>query len=171
MKRKVFDLLVVPVGVSYDRPVEENLFAYELLGVPKPKESTVALFKAFEVMDSCHGKMFVNFGKAMSLYDYFESDRSIYWSPNEPFSQTLTKDRLQLINKLASDIVDQQQELIVLTTFNLIAIYFNYRSMINEKCNREQLKHGTQRHWNALFINEVFLKLVFSQVFICWHAS
>lgn len=35
--RKIFDVLVIPVAVSYDRPVEEELFAYELLGVPKPK--------------------------------------------------------------------------------------------------------------------------------------
>lgn len=150
MKRNIFDILVVPVGVSYDRPVEEQLFAYELMGVPKPKESTRGLFKAFEIMDSCHGKMFVNFGQAISLYDYFERDRSIYWSPNEPFSPALTKDRLQLINELSYQIVDKQQQLIVLTTFNLIAIYFNYRSMINEQCNRDQLKYG---EYFLLFLN------------------
>lgn len=143
MKRNIFDILVVPVGVSYDRPVEEQLFAYELLGVPKPKESTSGLFKAIEIMDDCHGRMFVNFGKTMSLYDYFERDRSIYSSPNEPFSLALNKDRLQLINKLSYEIVDKQQKLIVLTTFNLISIYFNYRSMISEKCDRAQLKYGT----------------------------
>lgn len=142
LKRNVFDVLVVPVGVSYDRPIEENLFAYELLGVPKPKESTIALFKAFEVMESCHGRMFVNFGTPISLHEYFERDHSIYWSPNEPFAPTLTKKRLQLINDLSCEIVDIQQQLIILTTFNLIAIYFNYRSMINEKCNRDQLKYG-----------------------------
>lgn len=164
MKRNVFDVLVVPVGVSYDRPVEEQLFAYELLGVPKPKESTRGLFKAFEIMDSCHGRMFVNFGQTMSLYDYFERDRTIYWSPNDPLSPTLTKERLQLINQLAYDIVDQQQQLIVLTTFNLIAIYFNYRSMINEKCNLDQLKFGIGllgnflKKFNVLLANEIPLK-------------
>lgn len=85
---------------------------------------------------------FVNFGDAISLYDYFERDRSIYWSPNEPFSPTMTKDRLLLISQLSHEIVERQQQLLVLTTFNLIAIYFNYRSMINEKCNQDQLKLG-----------------------------
>lgn len=161
MKRNVFDILVVPVGVSYDRPVEEQLFAYELLGVPKPKESTRGLLKAFEIMDSCHGRMFVNFGPTMSLYDYFEQDRSIYWSPNEPLSPTLTKERLQLISQLSYDIVDKQQQLIVLTTFNLISIYFNYRSMVNEKCNFEQLKYGLGllgnflKKFNVLLANEI----------------
>lgn len=37
---QVPDVLFVPVNVSYDRIFEESLFAYELLGIPKPKEST-----------------------------------------------------------------------------------------------------------------------------------
>lgn len=164
MKRKVFDVLVVPVGFSYERPVEEILFAYELLGVPKPKESTRGLFKAFEIMDSCHGRMFVNFGETMSLYDYFERDRSIYWSPNDPLSPLMTKERLQLIGHLSHEIVDRQQQLIVITTFNLIAIYFNYRSMINAKCDLGQLEFGVcllsnfLRKFNALLSNEIPLK-------------
>lgn len=142
LKRKVFDILVVPVGVSYDRPVEEQLFAYEMLGVPKPKESTKGLFKAFEIMDSCHGRMFVNFGSPMSLFDYFETNRSIYCLPNEPNEQVLTRDRLQSIGQLSREIVDKQQQLFVLTTFNLISIYFNYRSMCDQTCNQDELKYG-----------------------------
>lgn len=37
---QVPDILFVPINFSYDRIFEENLFAFELLGVPKPKEST-----------------------------------------------------------------------------------------------------------------------------------
>lgn len=37
---EVPDVLFVPINISYDRVLEEGLFAYELLGVPKPKEST-----------------------------------------------------------------------------------------------------------------------------------
>lgn len=39
-KREVFDTYLVPISISYDRILEETLYAYELLGVPKPKEST-----------------------------------------------------------------------------------------------------------------------------------
>lgn len=39
------DILMVPISISYERTLEEFLFARELLGVPKPKESTtVRLF-------------------------------------------------------------------------------------------------------------------------------
>ena len=34
------DIMVVPISISYERTLEELLFAWELLGVPKPKEST-----------------------------------------------------------------------------------------------------------------------------------
>lgn len=37
---EVPDILFVPINITYDRVLEEELFAYELLGVPKPKEST-----------------------------------------------------------------------------------------------------------------------------------
>ena len=34
------DIMVIPVSISYDKILEETLYAYEILGVPKPKEST-----------------------------------------------------------------------------------------------------------------------------------
>ena len=36
---RVPDLLICPITFSYDRIPEESLYAYELLGIPKPKES------------------------------------------------------------------------------------------------------------------------------------
>lgn len=37
---EVFDMYLVPISISYERILEESLYAHELLGVPKPKEST-----------------------------------------------------------------------------------------------------------------------------------
>lgn len=39
-KGEVFDVSLVPVSISYERILEESLYARELLGVPKPKETT-----------------------------------------------------------------------------------------------------------------------------------
>lgn len=39
-KGEVFDITLVPVSISYDCVLEESLLAQELLGIPKPKEST-----------------------------------------------------------------------------------------------------------------------------------
>ena len=38
-KAELPDTMLVPLSISYDRTVEESLYAYELLGIPKPKES------------------------------------------------------------------------------------------------------------------------------------
>lgn len=38
--REVPDVLLLPITMSYDRTLEEKLYAHELLGQPKPKEST-----------------------------------------------------------------------------------------------------------------------------------
>lgn len=40
LRGRLPDLAVVPISISYDRTLEERLYAYELLGVPKPPEST-----------------------------------------------------------------------------------------------------------------------------------
>lgn len=34
------DIMMVPISISYERTLEELLFSRELLGIPKPKEST-----------------------------------------------------------------------------------------------------------------------------------
>ena len=39
-KANVSDIKIIPISISYSRILEEQLYAYELLGVPKPKEST-----------------------------------------------------------------------------------------------------------------------------------
>lgn len=51
-KGEVFDVTLVPITISYDRVLEESLLAYELLGVPKPKESTMV--RSTVLTSSCH---------------------------------------------------------------------------------------------------------------------
>lgn len=46
-KGEVFDITLVPVSISYDRVLEESLLAQELLGIPKPKESTTVRHNHF----------------------------------------------------------------------------------------------------------------------------
>uniref|UniRef100_A0A3Q4BJQ2 Phospholipid/glycerol acyltransferase domain-containing protein n=1 Tax=Mola mola TaxID=94237 RepID=A0A3Q4BJQ2_MOLML len=64
---EVFDITLVPVSISYDRVLEESLLAHELLGVPKPKESTTGLLKASKVLQEAYGSMHVNFGRPLSV--------------------------------------------------------------------------------------------------------
>ncbi|XP_072533870.1 dihydroxyacetone phosphate acyltransferase [Salminus brasiliensis] len=67
LKGEVYDVSLVPVSISYDRILEETLLAHELLGVPKPKESTTGLLKARQVLEEDYGCMHVCFGKPVSV--------------------------------------------------------------------------------------------------------
>ncbi|XP_029450057.1 dihydroxyacetone phosphate acyltransferase isoform X1 [Rhinatrema bivittatum] len=66
-KGEVFDTYLVPVSISYERILEESLYAYELLGVPKPKESTSGLLKARKVLSENFGSIHVYFGQPVSV--------------------------------------------------------------------------------------------------------
>ena len=39
-KAEVYDINLIPISISYDRVLEESLLAHELLGIPKPIETT-----------------------------------------------------------------------------------------------------------------------------------
>ncbi|KAM4712915.1 dihydroxyacetone phosphate acyltransferase isoform 1-T1 [Anableps anableps] len=66
-KGQVYDVTLLPISISYDRVLEESLLAHELLGVPKPRESTMALLKASKVLQENYGRMHVNFGRPLSV--------------------------------------------------------------------------------------------------------
>ena len=85
------DIMLVPVSISYQRTLEELLFSKELLGVPKPPESTrvcvcvraiekneilmhylfaQGLMKALSIIAEDYGSIFAEIGKPMSLHDF-----------------------------------------------------------------------------------------------------
>ncbi|XP_037541747.1 dihydroxyacetone phosphate acyltransferase [Nematolebias whitei] len=66
-KGEVYDITLLPISISYDRVLEESLLAHELLGVPKPRESTTGLLKASRVLQKRYGSMHVNFGRPLSV--------------------------------------------------------------------------------------------------------
>ncbi|XP_061480431.1 dihydroxyacetone phosphate acyltransferase isoform X2 [Rhineura floridana] len=67
LKREVFDIYLVPISISYERVLEESLYAHELLGVPKPKESTSGLLKARKILSEDFGSIHVYFGQPVSI--------------------------------------------------------------------------------------------------------
>ncbi|NXC59660.1 GNPAT acyltransferase, partial [Aleadryas rufinucha] len=67
LKREVFDTYLVPISISYERILEESLYAYELLGVPKPKESTSGLLKARRILSDNFGTIHIYVGQPVSL--------------------------------------------------------------------------------------------------------
>ncbi|XP_049277429.1 dihydroxyacetone phosphate acyltransferase [Anopheles funestus] len=140
---EVPDLLIVPVSVSYDRPVEEQLFVYELLGVPKPKETTRGLLKALSIVRENFGTIYLEFGDPLSAKDYFGDGLNRTRHTIAPtFAQTLAKEERDAIQNLANDVVHLQQHRMVLTTFHLIALYYNYRKYHGQTVTLGELVEG-----------------------------
>uniref|UniRef100_A0A1I7W3U7 CBR-ACL-7 protein n=1 Tax=Loa loa TaxID=7209 RepID=A0A1I7W3U7_LOALO len=77
---RLYDLIVVPVTINYDKVLEEFLYAYELFGFPKPQETTTGLFKSREILNKHFGHIYVNFGEPISVRKYFEG-RINRWHP------------------------------------------------------------------------------------------
>lgn len=103
---EVPDITIVPVSISYERVLEEQLFVYELLGVPKPKETTKGFFKALKIIDERFGKMFVDFGKPISVKEFFghTSHDRVQRAAVAGHLQKLNKQEIDLVKGLANEV-------------------------------------------------------------------
>lgn len=101
----VSDITIIPISISYERVAEEQLFVYELLGVPKPKESTKGFLKALKIMDEQFGRIYIDFGKPISVKSYLgtQIDRMPHTTVAAHL-QTLKKGELEPIKQLANEV-------------------------------------------------------------------
>lgn len=74
-RRQTENLILIPVTINYEKVLEDNLHANELLGIPKPKESKSGLFKATQILKKSFGTMIVKFSEPIDVHDAFESFR------------------------------------------------------------------------------------------------
>lgn len=70
---KLDDVLFVPVSLSYDEPLEAKIYADELLGIPKPKESIPNAIKAATQLKHKYGNIHLHFGDPISLCRFKEN--------------------------------------------------------------------------------------------------
>ncbi|KAI1897520.1 hypothetical protein AGOR_G00084120 [Albula goreensis] len=122
-KGEVFDVSLVPISISYERVLEETLYARELLGVPKPKESTSGLLKARRILSEDYGSIHVYFGQPVSVRSLAQGriNRSQYnlvprYIPRKPSEETQG-----FVNDTAFKLVRKQEENMVLRPWVLIA--------------------------------------------------
>ncbi|XP_049858288.1 dihydroxyacetone phosphate acyltransferase isoform X1 [Schistocerca gregaria] len=123
---RVPDISIVPVNISYDRTLEESLFAYELLGIPKPKESTSGFVKALKLVNEHYGNIYVEFGEPISVKSFCQenghSDPRL-WRQAVPREVPAAVDlEAATVQELAYKVVHAQMASTVLTPFNVLAI-------------------------------------------------
>ncbi|KAG1964801.1 glycerol-3-phosphate acyltransferase 1, mitochondrial [Pimephales promelas] len=122
-KGELFDVILVPVSISYERILEESLYARELLGVPKPKESTSGLLKARRVLSEDYGSMHVYFGHPVSLRSLAEGkiNRCQYNLLPRFIPQKPSTENHEFLKETAFRLVRIQEENMVLKPWVLIA--------------------------------------------------
>ncbi|XP_001599857.1 dihydroxyacetone phosphate acyltransferase [Nasonia vitripennis] len=123
-RSNVPDIQFIPISISYDKPLEELLFAYELLGVPKPAESTTGLFRSLSILKEPfgHGNVYLKIAPPISAREYLDmtTRKASALSPNAKLPSQVTK-------RVAYAIVDCHKQNTVLTPFNLISLLYNER--------------------------------------------
>ncbi|XP_069697243.1 dihydroxyacetone phosphate acyltransferase isoform X2 [Periplaneta americana] len=125
---RVPDITIVPINISYDRTLEEVLFAFELLGVPKPKESTSGLIKALNMLNEKYGKVYIDFAEPISVRELFESSglhRRLPTPESPQVQHVMSPEETSFCVELAHHVVQQQQRHSVISAFNLMAIILN----------------------------------------------
>lgn len=90
-KGSISDVLVVPVGISYDRIIEGN-YNSEQLGKPKKNESLWGIAcGVFRMLRKNYGCVRVDFNQPFSLKEYLESQRSRHIPPPVSLEHTLMR--------------------------------------------------------------------------------
>ncbi|KAM3859350.1 glycerol-3-phosphate acyltransferase 1, mitochondrial [Diretmus argenteus] len=85
----IADVLVVPVGISYDRIIEGN-YNSEQLGKPKKNESLWGVAcGVFRMLRKNYGCVRVDFTQPFSLKEYLDTQRSRHIPPTLSLEQTL----------------------------------------------------------------------------------
>lgn len=70
---RVAEINILPIAVTYEERMETHLYADEMLGTPKPKESFGKVYKARSVMEHNHGRMHVKLGPIISAQKFLEN--------------------------------------------------------------------------------------------------
>ncbi|XP_067098172.1 dihydroxyacetone phosphate acyltransferase [Osmerus mordax] len=122
-KAEVYDINLIPISISYDRVLEESLLAHELLGIPKPKETTTGLFKARKVLDEDYGSMHVYFGHPLSVRQLSQGkiNRCQYNLIPRDLPQRPSPETQACVSWLAHLVVCVQEEGMVLSPWSLMA--------------------------------------------------
>lgn len=126
---RVSDITIIPITITYDRTLEEKLYAFELLGVPKPKESTSGLVKARGILSDDYGNIFIKFGTPLSVRQFcgHSVDRSVH-SMHPRFETHVTPEETAACSRLAHWVIKAHHRSLALSAFPLVCLVYQSRT-------------------------------------------
>ncbi|XP_018393603.1 PREDICTED: dihydroxyacetone phosphate acyltransferase [Cyphomyrmex costatus] len=124
------DIYFVPMSINYERPPEELLFVYEMLGVPKPKESTTGLFRSLSILQKpfSHGRIFFNIGEPISTSRFVDKAYR-----QKKLVQPSFKIPSSVVENIAYLILESHKKNTVLMPINIIALLINEKIQTKPK--------------------------------------
>jgi len=145
--QKLPDVQFVPITLNYEKVLEGESFPFELLGEAKIKESLLRVVRAGSILNQNFGRVYVEFGDPISLKAYTEKfGKKVMSTPQltdgqiveskavkkfNPFEDQ--KDRKELINELALDIIDiMHKKLVVMPTAVVASVILMHRKGIKD---------------------------------------
>jgi len=125
LQKKVPDLTVVPISISYEKALEAELYSNELLGEKKIRESFQGLLKASKILQLNFGRINVIFNQPISVREYLEKQSlAVEAQKNrtqkyDPFNNE--NDRKHFLTELGYDITNELNKGLVVTPTALTA--------------------------------------------------
>jgi glycerol-3-phosphate O-acyltransferase len=98
------DLFFVPIGITYERLVEEGAMVSELEGARKQEESVLGLVRARKVLRRRFGSVHVNFGEPLSVAEALGPGRELFQGPE---TAEAAEGRRALVDGLGHEIVER----------------------------------------------------------------
>jgi glycerone phosphate O-acyltransferase len=185
-RRQIDNLILIPITINYEKVLEDNLHANELLGIPKPKESKSSLLKATQILKKSFGSMIVKFSQPIHVHDAYEVfkkqqenklngkdliDRSIPRGIQPRFicqQDGFNEIEQNFIDELSYRVVNEQQRLTVIYPITIAAFSLLHSSIITTKIRSVSIEQLFLDK-NRLFIeNSGVLEYFSSQYQISW---
>lgn len=135
------DLLFEPVYVGYDRVLEENAYLNEIEGGEKNPENLSQLIRARKFLKTKYGKVYIKFGKPLSLNAYLEEKKLNPATMGDQDHKTLCKSLgYRLINSINS--------ISIVTSYGIVAS--GVLNCPRNRFNKKELMSRVQSYMDLL---------------------
>jgi glycerone phosphate O-acyltransferase len=147
--RQIDNLILIPISINYEKVLEDNLHANELLGIPKPKESKSSLLKATQILKKSFGSMIVKFSQPIHIHDAYELFKNQQTSISlDTFNRSIPRGiqprficqqdgfnefEQNFTDELSYRIINEQQRLTVIYPITIAAFSFLNSSIVSSK--------------------------------------
>ncbi|KAI3382422.1 hypothetical protein SNEBB_000619 [Seison nebaliae] len=160
LQNECYDIALVPISISFDRIFEQNLYANEMLGNKKPKETISALLSIFSLLFNDYGNIHFNFNSPIHLKDIITCSKIPFNFRPKHVQCRLDKCPLlaPILNDVSQTIIWQQQigtRISGTTIFSLSFLLLFHHKILQHLHNSNEINEHLILSHQCLLPNEV----------------